>query len=91
MRHWQDIFVEHPATVGESYTEHMGMAFSFGRTMVVAGVACLLHGLVPALFKTTGSEAIRTLHDRMVVNRNRKVRADDRVRADEMAALAGGD
>ena len=52
----------------------------------MSGVACLLHGLVPALCKTTGSLAIGDLHDRMVVNRNRKVRAD------EMAvAAAGGD
>lgn len=85
MQRWNDIFVEHPATVDETYAEHMGMAFSFGVRMVVAGIACLLHGLVPALFKTTGSQAIRDLHDRMVVNRNRKVRAD------EMAAAAGGD
>ena len=85
MRSLQEIFVEHPATVGETYTEHMGVAFSFGGRMLMAGLACLLHGLVPALFKTTGSEAIRTLHDQMVVNRNRKVRNE------EMAALAGGD
>ena len=85
MSRLKDVFVEHPATVDETYTEHMGMAFSFGVTMVAAGTACLLHGLVPALFKTTGSQAIRSLHDRMVVNRNRKVRSS------EMAAAAGGD
>ncbi len=85
MDRWKAIFVEHPATVGESYTEHMGMAFSFGGKMLLAGVACLLHGLVPALFKTTGSAAIDDLHDRMVVNRNRKMRLD------EGALLAGGD
>ena len=85
MCRWNDVFVEHPATVGESYVEHMGVAFSFGGSMLVAGMACLLHGLVPALFETTGSEAIRTLHDRMVVNRNRKAGAN------EIAALAGGD
>ncbi len=84
MRRFQEIFLDHPATVGETYTEHMGMAFSFGSKMLLAGMACLLHGLVPALFKTTGSEAIRTLHDRMVVNRHRKVRADE-------MALVGGD
>ncbi len=85
MRVWRDIFVEHPATVGETYAEHMGMAFSFGGRMLLAGMACLLHGLVPALFKTTGSEAIRTLHDRMVVNRNRSAHTS------RIAALAGGD
>ncbi len=36
------LFTEHPESVGESYTEHMGVAFSFGSKMVVAGVACLL-------------------------------------------------
>ena len=63
----------------------LGIGLTNGGRMLVAGLACLLHGLVPSLFKTTGSEAIRTLHDQMVVNRNRKVRSD------EMAALAGGD
>jgi len=66
-----DLFKEHPATVGETYFEHMGMASSFGLRMVTAGMACLLHGLFPFLFVKTGSKAIADLHDRMVVNRHR--------------------
>ena len=71
------IFTEHPASVGESYTEHMGMSWSFGAVMIKGGLACFLHGLVPALCTRTGSTAIRRLHDLMVVNRNRHTPADD--------------
>ena len=37
--------------------------------MMFAGLACLLHGLLPFLFVKTGSRAISELNDRMVVNR----------------------
>lgn len=68
MRH---LFTEHPDSVGESYGEHMGVAFSFGTKMIGAGFACLMHGLFPFLFTTTGSRAVSELHERMVANRRR--------------------
>ena len=73
MRLIREMFVQHPASVGESYTEHMGMAFSFGARMITAGAACLLHGLIPALFTRTGSAAIDELHTKMVTNRVRTI------------------
>ncbi len=69
-------FTEHPASVGETYTQHMGMAFGFGARMVVAGFACLLHGIFPFLFKCTGKNCIALLHDRMVVHRDRRTCAE---------------
>jgi len=69
-------FTEHPASVGESYFQHMGMAFSFGAKMVCTGAACLLHGLFPFLFVRTGSSCIEDLHDRMVANRDRRKGTD---------------
>ena len=65
------LFTEHPATVGETYTEHCGHAWWFGCRLVLAGIACMVHALVPALFVRTGSNTVATLHDRMVVNRKR--------------------
>ena len=62
-------FTEHPASVGESYGEHFATASGFGVTMVVAGLACLLHGIFPFWFGRTGSDAITTLHRRMVTHR----------------------
>ncbi|HEX8784031.1 MAG TPA: DUF6356 family protein [Steroidobacteraceae bacterium] len=62
-------FTEHPASVGESYSEHLFRAVHFVTRMVFAGVACLVHGVLPFLFVRTGSRAIADLNDRMVVNR----------------------
>jgi Family of unknown function (DUF6356) len=62
-------FTEHPASVGESYCAHLFRAVYFGSRMVFAGIACLVHGLLPFLFVRTGSRAIAELNDRMVVNR----------------------
>lgn len=62
-------FTDHPASVGESYGEHMGQAVCFGTRMVFAGFACLVHGVLPFLFVRTGSRAIVELNERMVVKR----------------------
>lgn len=62
-------FTEHPASVGETYAEHLKTASGFGFTMIATGFACLIHGLVPSLFEHTASHAIVRLHDRMVANR----------------------
>lgn len=65
------IFTDHPTSVGESYVEHLEVATSFGIAMILGGLACLVHGLVPGLFVKTGSSTIRRLHDRMVSHRRR--------------------
>lgn len=63
------LFRDHPASVDESYLQHMGVASSFGWAMLKASGACFVHALVPGLCEKTGSTIIRRLHDRMVVNR----------------------
>ena len=63
------IFTDHPASVGESYAEHLVTASSFGLRMILAGLACIVHALLPILFVKTGSAQITVLHDRMVANR----------------------
>lgn len=65
----QNPFTRHPATVGEGYFEHMGQAFSFAGPMLLAGVACALHGLLPFLFLKTGSTTISRLNGRMTTHR----------------------
>jgi hypothetical protein len=65
------IFTDHPQSVGETYFEHLESATGFGLRMVAAGLACLLHGLFPFLFVTTGSRTIGHLHERMIRHRSR--------------------
>jgi hypothetical protein len=45
----------------ESYFKHMLFASRTGATMIVAGLACVAHGILPGLFETTGSRTIRSL------------------------------
>jgi len=68
-------FTDHPASVGETYTEHMHTAAWFGWRMLLGAFACFVHALLPFLFTRTGSATIAQLHDRMVVNRVRAERA----------------
>ena len=63
------LFREHPESVGESYLEHLSEASYFGVRMLVAGLACLVHAVLPCLFKTTGRSAISELHTKMLVKR----------------------
>ena len=56
------LFLDHPATVGESYFEHFGVAARTGMTLVGAGAAALVHAVLPCVFKTTGSRTIIRLH-----------------------------
>jgi len=64
-------FTDHPRSVGETYFEHLVHASGFGVRMVLGGLACVLHGLLPFLFVKTGSKQIETLHGKMVVNRSK--------------------
>ena len=66
------IFTTHPASVGETYGEHLATASGFGFRLIGAGLACLLHGLLPWTFTSTGSRAVRELHERMVTHRRRQ-------------------
>jgi hypothetical protein len=67
----QTLFTAHPATVGETYVQHLGQASRFGVRMILGGLACLIHGLLPFLFVRTGSATISELHTRMVTHRRR--------------------
>ena len=68
------LFTDHPATVGESYVEHMGMAGSFAWRLWAAAIACTIHAILPFLFEKTGSRLIDELHGEMVTNRDRRMR-----------------
>ncbi len=64
-------FTDHPATVGESYLEHMRSALGFSLTMIRGAFCCAIHAFLPFLFTTTGSSAIEDLHRRMIRQRSR--------------------
>lgn len=71
-------FTAHPRSVGETYTQHMGVASRCGLYMVLAGSACLVHALLPFLFERTASNCLTRLYQRMVVQRARLAAAPPR-------------
>ena len=61
----QQLFLEHPRSVGETYSGHQRNAFEIGATLIAAGFACLIHGLVPAVFRDTGSRVVSQVYQRI--------------------------
>lgn len=67
------VFTAHPASVGETYAQHMAHAGTFGARMVFAGLACLVHAILPFSFINTGSNTVRQLHDALSTRSQRAV------------------
>ena len=63
------MLTKHLNEVGETYFQHFRHAAGFAGTMMLAAIACMIHAVLPFLFERTGSNCIRYLHDRMVLNR----------------------
>ena len=62
-------FTAHPASVGETYLEHMDSALGFAGPLFLAALCCCVHAVLPFLFQKSASLRVARLHDRMVVNR----------------------
>ena len=71
-------FSAHPRTVGETYSQHLGVSLRFSGSLLLAALAALVHGVFPFLFERTGSRIVGRLHERIVLNR---VTANDGVSA----------
>jgi hypothetical protein len=80
------LFTEHPESVDETYGEHLVRASGFGWRMVVGGLGCMLHALLPFIFVHTGSEAIDELHARMQATRRRAAAPKAPVGASQLAS-----
>ncbi len=55
-------FTDHPASEGETYAEHFGVAMGFSRQLIGAGLAAAVHALLPNFHTTTASQRIHQLH-----------------------------
>lgn len=59
------VFRDHPASVDETYFEHLRFAFGFGFWLFVAALAAAVHAVIPALCESTASRILRKLVARM--------------------------
>lgn len=58
------LFTAHPASVDESYLEHLRFAAGFGATLLLAAGAAFIHALLPFLFEKTASKMVAKLYAR---------------------------
>ena len=58
------IFLDHPASVEESFFQHMLFALKFATLLFAAAFAALVHAFIPCLFEKTASRIIAKLYAR---------------------------
>jgi len=56
---------KHLQDVGETYDEHFVHAGRYGLVLIGAGLACLVHAVLPFLFEKTGSQCVSKLYAHM--------------------------
>jgi len=57
-------FVEHPASVDETYFEHARFASGFSVRLLLAGCAAMVHAVHPFMFEKTASRMIAQMYER---------------------------
>ncbi|MEP0961631.1 MAG: DUF6356 family protein [Roseobacter sp.] len=61
----RQIFLSHPASVDETFVQHMLFALSFAVKLFAAAFAALVHAFVPCLFEKTASRILIDLSNRV--------------------------
>ena len=56
------IFMDHPASVDETYGGHAKFAFGFSIKLFGAAFAALVHALIPCMFEKTASRMVEELY-----------------------------
>ncbi len=59
------LFLEHPRSLGMSWAGHGAGAAKIGAELVGAGLACLVHSLVPGWFTQTAGKTVTRMYDHM--------------------------
>lgn len=66
-------FTDHPESVGESYGQHLRIALWSGLQLVWAGLALIIHSIVPCVFVNTASDTVQKINREMTERRNRRI------------------
>lgn len=58
------LFTDHPASVDETYGQHLAFAARFSGALMLAAAAALIHALFPFFFDKTASRIVARLYAR---------------------------
>ena len=56
------VFLDHPASVEETYLQHARFAGGFSLKLFAAAGAALVHAVIPCLFEKTASKMIAQMY-----------------------------
>jgi len=56
------IFLDHPASVDETYGQHFVFASRFAGSLFLAAFAALLHAFIPSAFEKTASRIVAKMY-----------------------------
>ena len=59
------IFSEHPQSLGMTWASHASGAVNIAVRLIGAGVACLVHAIVPAWFTETAGRTVTQMYQEM--------------------------
>jgi len=59
------MFLEHPRSLGMSWAGHGAGAVVISARLVGAGLACLVHAVVPGVFTQTAGKTVTDMYDHM--------------------------
>ena len=59
------LFLEHPRSLGMTWGSHGFGAVGIGARLVGAGLACLVHAIVPGVFTQTAGKTVTEMYDHM--------------------------
>lgn len=68
------LFLDHPRSLGMSWSKHGAGAVAIGVTLFGAGAACLVHALVPGWFTQTAGRTVARIYEHI---QSRKAGAPD--------------
>ncbi len=68
------LFTDHPRSLGMSWHTHGLGALRIGGALILAGVACAVHAVVPGWFKQSAGKTVTRLYSQM---RQRKAGASN--------------
>jgi len=60
------LFNDHPRSLGMTWASHGIGAVGIGARLIGAGIACMIHALVPAWFTQTAGRTVTSMHDEIV-------------------------
>lgn len=63
------LFAEHPRSLGMSWAEHGAGAVRIAAELIGAGVACIVHAIVPGWFTQTAGRTVARMHEHMIQRR----------------------